>query len=93
MSTRPSKDELDLTLLSARPIIEETVKEIKTRVGEVDDLNSILLAGGGARFFEPVIRSTFPMNDVYVMSNPTFTNAEGFLVVGETVLRRSKKHG
>ena len=88
-----SKDELDLTLLSARPIIEETVKEIKTRVGEVDDLNSILLAGGGARFFEPVIRSTFPMNDVYVMSNPTFTNAEGFLVVGETVLRRSKKHG
>ena len=88
-----SKKELEELLLSARPLIEETVKEIKTRVGEVDDLNSILLAGGGADFFEPIIRSTFPMNDVYVMDNPTFTNAVGFLIVGETMIRRSKKHG
>ena len=85
-------NELETYLTSARPLIEETVKEIKTRVGEVDDLYTILLTGGGARFYESIIRDTFPMNDVVVMDNPAFTNAIGFLLVGESLIRRSKKH-
>jgi len=36
-------NELETYLEGTRPLIEGTVKEIKTRVGEVDDLNTIFI--------------------------------------------------
>lgn len=87
------QDELHQYLRNSTQVIEETVKEIKTRVGDVDDLQSILITGGGARFYEPVIRATFSMNEVHVLENPAFTNAIGFLLVGESMKRRAEKHG
>ncbi|MDY7540770.1 PRTRC system protein D [Undibacterium sp. RTI2.1] len=88
-----SQTELGEYLSRSTQIIEETVKEIKTRVGDVEDLQSILITGGGAKFYEPIVRSTFPMNDIQVLDNPAFTNAIGFLLVGESMKRRAEKNG
>ncbi|MEB0032984.1 PRTRC system protein D [Undibacterium sp. RTI2.1] len=86
------QEELESYLSSSTQVIEESVKEIKTRVGDVDDLQSILITGGGARFYEKVIKATFPMNDVHSLDQPAFTNVIGFLLVAENMQRRAVKN-
>ncbi|MBC3871469.1 PRTRC system protein D [Undibacterium oligocarboniphilum] len=85
--------ELQSMLLQASPVIEETIKEIKIRAGEVDDLSEIILTGGGATYYEPLVRQYFDLNRVEVLSNPSLTNAIGFLLVGEKMMRRANTYG
>lgn len=69
----------------SRTVINEIVSDIKSRVGDTEDIDSILIAGGGAHFFEPVVRKLFPYNSIAVLDEPSFTNVIGFLLVAENV--------
>jgi plasmid segregation protein ParM len=85
--------DIDLTpyLLRARPFIESTVKEMQSRVGRTSDVRSIVLAGGGAALYEPVVRANFPEKRIDVMDAPCFANVRGFLLVGEANLARERR--
>lgn len=83
------QEELMNMLHLSQQTIEETVKAIKRSVGTEDDIKNIVLTGGGARFYDPVIRATFPMTNVTVLREPAMTNVVGFLVVSETFRRQA----
>lgn len=79
------KEMLDKYLALSRTVIEEIVSDIKARVGDTEDIDAILIAGGGASFFAPVVKKLFPYNEVQVLEDPSFTNVNGFLLVAENV--------
>ena len=72
-------------LSKSSTVIEEIVSDIKARVGDTEDIDEILIAGGGANFFEPVVRKLFPFNPIQILKDPSFTNVTGFLIFAENV--------
>lgn len=46
------------------------------------DVDLILIAGGGARIIEPVVRSAFPGAQVVIPADPVLANARGFWFYG-----------
>lgn len=75
------KEMLDKYLALSRTI----VSDIKSHVGDTEDIDAILIAGGGAHFFAPVVKKMFPYNQVQLLEDPSFTNVTGFLLVAENV--------
>jgi len=72
------------------PVINATVKEIQNNVGRLADARSIILSGGGAALYEAAIRQAFPRVAVEVLDAPCFTNAKGFLAIGEMGIARER---
>jgi plasmid segregation protein ParM len=62
------------------PVALEALREsIRKESGSVD---LVVLTGGGAEFYEPVAKSLFPSNPVYVPEQPELANARGFYYFG-----------
>lgn len=72
-------------LTQSSTVIEEIVSDIKARVGDTEDIDAILIAGGGAHFFAPVVKKLFPYNPIQLLDDPSFTNVTGFMLVAENV--------
>jgi len=66
------------------------VKEIQNNVGQLTGVRSIILSGGGAALYAPVIRKAFPRVPLEAIDAPCFANAKGFLIVGEAGLTRER---
>jgi plasmid segregation protein ParM len=77
----------------SQAVISSTVKEMQNKVGRTADLRSIVLTGGGAALYEPVIRAAFPRVPMDVLDAPCFANVKGFLIAGEATLLRERKQG
>jgi plasmid segregation protein ParM len=45
---------------------------------ESADVDAVLLAGGGARFYRTAVESVFPHSQVLLPQQPVFANARGF---------------
>jgi plasmid segregation protein ParM len=86
------RDELERYIVKASPVIEGVSKAIRTSVVEIDDIEEIVLSGGGSAIFEPIIRQIFPGIDIKIMPLPAFTNAVGFLLYGQRQLKRAKEN-
>ena len=67
---------------SARPIIDQAINALMARVGKVDDIDRIVLIGGGAPFFEPRVRHRFPNHEMSVCDAGIFANVRGFQIAG-----------
>lgn len=62
------------------PVALEALREsIRKESGSVD---AILLTGGGADFYEPVVRALFPSNSIIIPEKPELANARGFYYFG-----------
>jgi plasmid segregation protein ParM len=70
------------------PLISNDVTEIRSRVGRLSDVRSIILTGGGAALYATAVRHAFPRVEIDVVNTPCLANVRGFLVVGETGLAR-----
>ena len=77
----------------SQAVISSTVKEMQNKVGRTADLRSIVLTGGGATLYEPVIRAAFPRVEIDLLEAPCFANVKGFLIAGESTLMRERKQG
>jgi len=86
-------EDIDLQpfLDNSEPVISATVKEMQNNVGRLGDVRSIILSGGGAALYEPMIRRSFPRVAVDVLDAPCLTNAKGFMVIGEMGIKRDRQ--
>jgi plasmid segregation protein ParM len=75
----------------ANPIITDVMTEMQNSVGELPDVRSIILSGGGAALYAPAIRRAFPRVAIEVIDSPCLANAKGFLLVGEAGLSRERR--
>jgi plasmid segregation protein ParM len=85
--------EIDLAPLveQSQAVILGTIKELQNRVGRTADLRSIVLTGGGAALYERAIREAFPRVPLDVLASPCFANVKGFLIIGESTIKRERK--
>lgn len=63
----------------ALPTIESSLR------GLGFDIDVVLVAGGGARFYAPTIKERFPRQQVIVMANAPLANAHGFRSFAERI--------
>ncbi|WP_321936212.1 PRTRC system protein D [Paraburkholderia sp. J8-2] len=75
----------------ADPLITGVVKEMQNNVGQLPDVRSIMLSGGGAALYAPAIREAFPRVVIEVIDSPCLANAKGFLLAGEGSLARERR--
>jgi plasmid segregation protein ParM len=82
--------DLEPYLEKSHPLIAAVVKEIQNSVGQLTNVRSIVLSGGGAALYAHTITRAFPRVMVEVIEGPCLANAQGFLVVGEAGLARER---
>ncbi len=78
-------------LEKSQPLIAGVVKEMQNNVGQLTNVRSVILSGGGAALYACAIRRAFPRVLIEVIDAPCLANARGFLVVGEASLPRERK--
>jgi len=75
-------------LAQSQAVISATVKEMQNKVGRTNDLRSIVLTGGGAALYLPVMQQAFQRVRIDLVEAPCFANVNGFFAAGEATLRR-----
>jgi plasmid segregation protein ParM len=71
-------------LTEAHQLIHDVIMEIKNRVRPLENIRSIILSGGGADLYGPVVQQTFPRTRIEHLQNPCFANSIGYLIAGES---------
>ena len=74
-------------LPSAKSKIREYVSVLANKVGAADDIDNIIVGGGGAHFFLDAIKEKFPEQEFTVSKDPIFANVRGFQLAGEEMIR------
>jgi plasmid segregation protein ParM len=87
---RINSEPVDLTphLPSALAYVEEALNAMQQSTGDCQDIDKILMVGGGAGFFQPVVQKRFPNHQVEVMDTSVFSNVKGFQRIGESILAK-----
>ncbi|WP_321889607.1 PRTRC system protein D [Paraburkholderia bannensis] len=86
-------EDIDLMpyLKRAEPVIADVVQTIQNNVGKMPSVRSVILSGGGAALYAPVLRRAFPRLKIEMMESPCTANARGYLTVGEAGLARERR--
>ncbi|MDY7574479.1 PRTRC system protein D [Actimicrobium sp. CCI2.3] len=74
--------DLERHLPAARKIVRDAVTELKRVVQDGNDIDNVLLGGGGAFFFGPVIREAFPRHTIRPLKDTLYANVIGFQLAG-----------
>lgn len=79
--------EIDLAvhLTAGAPIIEDAAQAVKNAIGVGNEIDVILLAGGGAHLYREALQRRFPQHEIVLLTRPTFGNVLGFHLLGERV--------
>lgn len=85
--------DIDLSryLERADPVIADVVQQVQNSVGDLRNVRSIILSGGGAALYAAAIRRAFPRLVIELIDSPCIANARGFLLVGEAGLARERR--
>jgi plasmid segregation protein ParM len=70
-------------------IADQAVTEIQGRIGSTDDLEDIVVVGGGAHLFRAAIKRKFPAIKVSEVTEPLYANVRGFQLMGEQYAREN----
>jgi len=70
---------------------EQFISTVVNNVGNGIDITNIILAGGGADFFQDVIQDKFPKHNIIIATDAVFANVRGFLRAGTTMVDQFKK--
>ncbi len=72
---------------AARRVIAPVMGGLKNKVGNLDDIDLVLLVGGGASLFRPVLEQVFADTgiDVVIPHAPGFANVRGYYTYGEKI--------
>lgn len=71
-----------------QPIIDECLNKIVNKVGDMDDIRSIILTGGGSVFYEATCKERFKSIPVVVLAQAPFANVVGFVLAGENATKQ-----
>jgi plasmid segregation protein ParM len=64
------------------------VSALASKVGVPNDIDNILLSGGGASFFLEALQERFPRHQITFADEPVFANVRGFQRAGEQWARQ-----
>ncbi|MES2356563.1 MAG: PRTRC system protein D [Pseudomonadota bacterium] len=69
-------------LPAAKKIAEDAVAEMLRYVGDGNDIDNIILVGGGAFFFKPIIKEAFYKHKIQELGDGLYANVKGFQIAG-----------
>lgn len=73
-------------LARMRPVVESVAKQavgsMLRRIGEVYDVQNVILVGGGAFLFKKAIKEAFSTHQLLEVKEPFFANVRGYQVAG-----------
>lgn len=72
-------------LAAGEPIIEDAAQAVKNAVGVGNEIDVILLGGGGAHLYRDALQRRFPQHDIVLLDQPAFGNVRGFQLLGERI--------
>ena len=80
---RESPRSADEYLAIARMRAQDPVLKMLNKLGNVGDIDNVMLVGGGSHVYAQVIAQHLPRHNVQVAHNGVFANVRGFQLVGE----------
>ena len=83
--------ELADLMASGEPVIEEAAQAVKNEIGSGEDIDLIVMVGGGAKLYAPSVKRKFPRHEVVTLDNPTFANVRGFHLIGEKLAKSAAR--
>ncbi len=75
---------------SAKAKAREFVSSLAAKVGPGDDIDNIILGGGGAQFFLDAVQDKFPRHKIVVAEDPVYANVRGFQLAGIEMLKLAR---
>ena len=69
-------------------VLEPGLQAIKRQFGSEQSIQRILLSGGGASLYKPLVAATFPRLPLVVVEDPVMSNARGFLELARHLSRQ-----
>lgn len=67
----------------------QLVGSLANKVGNGQDIDNIVLVGGGAALFEGVLKEKYPHHKIEVAQRPVFSNVRGFQLGGLQMIAKS----
>jgi plasmid segregation protein ParM len=61
---------------------KDTIAEMQRYVGDGSDIDNVILVGGGAFFFKPIIKEAFPKHKILELGDGLYANVRGFQIAG-----------
>jgi len=85
--------EIDLQPYKARAeaVIDRAIRALCNRVDVGQNIDEIVLAGGGSFYFLPALQRAFPARDIHVMTEPARANVRGFHLFGKLLAAKQGK--
>ena len=77
---------LDDYLLTATDVINPALNAMVNNVGELYDVDTIILSGGGSRYFKKAVREKFPDHEIIIQKDAHLSIARGLQIAAEQVL-------
>jgi plasmid segregation protein ParM len=85
--------EVDLQPYKARAeaVIERAIRTLCNRVDVAQNIDEIVLAGGGSFYFLPALQRAFTDRQIHVMKEPACANVRGFHLLGKLLAAKQGK--
>jgi hypothetical protein len=85
--------DIDLQPYKARAeaVIERAIRALRNRVDVGQNIDEIVLAGGGSCYFLAPLQRAFPDRDIHVMKEPGTANVRGFNLLGKLLVTKQGK--
>ncbi len=71
-----------------RKALRPGIIEMRNQIGSAVTVDRIVLCGGGAGYYEPLIREAWPNHSVVVLEDPLMANVRGFHLLAAQQARR-----
>ena len=82
-------EDISTILCSPNPIISDALSKLRTKVGSLDDIDRVVIVGGGAHHYEKALLDMFPGFDIRIAKNQIFSNVRGFQMMGNIMAKNS----
>lgn len=63
--------------------VQQAMLNLRAKVQSFEDLDHIVIVGGAARLYKPVVEQLTGRKDIIISSDPKFANVRGFQIIGE----------
>lgn len=73
----------------AEVIVDQAVGALRNRIGNGQEIDQIILAGGGAPYFAQGLARAFPKHPLHIVNDPLCANVRGFQLIGELFGQRA----
>ena len=72
-------------------VLEEAAHAVKNNIGSGQEIDLIILSGGGAQLYGPWIQKEFPHHEMVTLPDPALANVRGFHRFGELIAQSARR--